>query len=416
MVQSDNKLAGIVTLNKKELHPDLQASCVPVSGRSGCFAVVPPLAPQQLNIPACYGLLATAQSELQNLANAIQENEAFAHLLMHMLNRREAVDSSQIEGTQTGFDGLLLHELEAEEKELQSDNTDARETFAYVRAYKVGSSAVKSLGKAALNETLLGNMHRILLEGHPQSMPGRIRDRQNFIGLRLETATYVPPPAAEVSRLLADLMHLLQYEADGVVEVSLLVRAAIVHAQFEAIHPFLDGNGRVGRLLLPLMFLAEEYPPIHLATFLKVRKKEYYAALLAVQTRLDWEPWLRLFLECVIASCKHTMQLFGHIQRLQNEWQGKLREAGKRKHAAAWQVIELLLSQPVVNVNEVVRKTGTTYAVANRAIADLVELDILRPANNQRRNRAFHAHEVMNVLYTGLDKVLDQVAVLSRRF
>jgi len=109
------------------------------------------------------------------------------------------------------------------------------------------------------------------------------------------------------------------------------------------------------------------------------------------------------------------MQLIGHIQRLQSEWHGKLTAAGKRKHAAAWQVIEVLLGQPVVNVNEVVRKTGIAYAVANRAIADLVKLDILRPANNQRRNRAFHAHEVMNVLYTGLDKVLDQVAVLSRR-
>lgn len=359
--------------------------------------------------------MATAQSELQNLADAIAHNADSAHLLMHMLNRREAVDSSQIEGTQTGFDGLLLHELEAEENDFENADKDARETFAYLRAYMAGSSAVQAHGKAAFNKKLLCAMHGILLAGYPESMPGHIRDRQNFIGLRLETATYVPPPASEVERLLIDLINLLQYEVDGVMEVSLLVRAAIAHAQFEAIHPFLDGNGRVGRLLLPLMFLAEAQPPIHLATFLKVRKREYYQALLAVQTRLDWEPWLSLFLECVIASCKHSMQLIGHIQRLQSEWHGKLTAAGKRKHAAAWQVIEVLLGQPVVNVNEVVRKTGIAYAVANRAIADLVKLDILRPANNQRRNRAFHAHEVMNVLYTGLDKVLDQVAVLSRR-
>lgn len=163
------------------------------------------------------------------------------------------------------------------------------------------------------------------------------------------------------------------------------------------------------------MFLAEDQPPIHLATFLKVRKQEYYAALLAVQTKLDWEPWLRLFLECVIASCKHTMQLFGQLQKLQQQWQNKLADAGKRKHAASWRVIDMLLGQPMVSANSIVKKIGGSFGAANQAIADLVELDILRPANDQQRNRAFHAHEVMNVLYTGLDKVLDQVAVLSRR-
>lgn len=415
MVQSRNNVTDISALNKRDLHPDLQATCVPIPDRSGCFAVVPPPVPQILNIPACYGLLATAQSELQNLANDIQENDAYAHLLMHMLNRREAVDSSQIEGTQTGFDGLLLHELEAGSNKVERKNKDAQETLAYLQAYMAGSDAVHARGKSALNAELLCAMHNILLEGESASMPGQIRDRQNFIGLRLETATYIPPPPKEVTRLLINLTQLLQYKAEDVIEVSLLVRAAIAHAQFEAIHPFLDGNGRVGRLLLPLMFLAEEQPPIHLATFLKVRKQEYYAALLAVQTKLDWEPWLRLFLECVIASCKHTMQLFGQLQKLQQQWHNKLTVAGKRKHAASWRVIDLLLGQPMVSANSIVKEIGGSFGAANQAIVDLVELDILRPANDQHRNRAFHAHEVMNVLYTGLDKVLDQVAVLSRR-
>jgi Fic family protein len=415
VVESWNNVTGISALNKIDLHPDLQSTCVPIPGRSGCFAVVPPLVPQRLNIPSCYGLLATAQSELQNLGNAIQENDAYAHLLMHMLNRREAVDSSQIEGTKTGFDGLLLHELEASSNKVEHKNKDSQETLAYLQAYMAGADAVHAHGQSAFDQSLLCVMHHTLLEGEPASMPGQIRDRQNFIGLRLETATYVPPPASDIPRLLVDLAQLLQYKAEDVMEVSLLVRAAIAHAQFEAIHPFLDGNGRVGRILLPLMFLAEDQPPIHLATFLKVRKQEYYAALLAVQTKLDWEPWLRLFLECVIASCKHTMQLFGQLQKLQQQWQNKLADAGKRKHAASWRVIDMLLGQPMVSANSIVKKIGGSFGAANQAIADLVELDILRPANDQQRNRAFHAHEVMNVLYTGLDKVLDQVAVLSRR-
>lgn len=401
-------------MNKRDLHPSLQQSCLPIPGRSGCFAVVPTLAPRQLDIPGCYGLLASARNELQNLTDAINHNETFAHLVIHMLNRREAVDSSQIEGTRTGFDGLLLHELEAATNDAEEDDDDARETFAYLKAFMLGNNAIEAHGKAAIDLRLLRSMHAALLADQAEKLPGRIRESQNYIGLRLETATYVPPPASELARLLADLIALLQYEPESVIEVSVLVRAAIAHAQFEAIHPFLDGNGRTGRLLFPLMFKAEGLPPIHLATFLKVRQREYYAALLAVQTQLDWEPWLRLFLECVIASCKHTQQLFGHLQRLQAQWRDKLTEARKRKHAAAWKVIDLLLAQPVVNVNEIVRKTGVTFPAANQAVTDLVSLDILRPANDQRRHRVFHAHEVMNALYTGLDRVLEQAAVLGR--
>ena len=401
-------------MNKRDLHPILQATCVPIPDRSGCFAVVPPLAPTTLDIPGCYGLLSSARSELQHLAETIENNAGYAEILMRMLNRREAVDSSQIEGTQTGFDGLLLHELETEENEGEDQNEDARETFAYLRAFMAGAKTVEGHGKEALNRDLLCTMHAILLANQPNKTPGRVRDIQNYIGIRLETSSYVPPPAAEVDPLLADLTGLLQYESDGVMEVSVLVRAAIAHAQFEAIHPFLDGNGRIGRLLLPLMFQAEGLPPIHLATFLKVRQREYYDALLAVQTKLNWEPWLRLFLECVIASCNHTMQLFGHLQRLQSQWRQKLTVSKKRKHAAAWKVIDLLLGQPVINVSEVVRKTGVTFPAANQAVIDLMALDILRPANTQRRHRVFHAHEVMNALYTGLDKVLENAAELGR--
>lgn len=371
--------------------------------------------PRQLNIPACYGLLVAARSELQNLTETIERHQSFANVLMHMLNRREAVDSSQIEGTQTGFDGLLLHEIETEVNKVERGSLDARETFSYLRAFMAGSAAVQMRGKAALNEALLCQMHGILMSNQTDSMAGKIRDRQNFIGLRLETATYVPPPVSEIIPLLSDLTGLLQYEPDGVMELSILVRAAIAHAQFEAIHPFLDGNGRVGRLILPLMFQAEGLPPIHLATFLKVRKREYYDALLSVQTRLDWEPWLMLFLECVIASCKQTIHLFDQMRDLRSRWQDQLSVRQVRKDATAWQLIELLLSQPVVTVNEVVKKTGVTFSTANLAIAQLTSLDILRPVHvEQRRDRAFHAHEVMNALYTGLDRVLAQVAALSR--
>jgi Fic family protein len=397
-------------MRKSDLHRSLQSTCVPIPGRSGCFAVVPPVAPHSIDVPSCHALMTLAKVALEDLAVAMKRNPPQAELLLWMLNRREAVDSSQIEGTKTGFDGLLLHELSADSETAAQNNPDANETLAYVHAFTLGASAVGRDGKKAVTSTLLLKIHAELMAGQDRINPGKFREVQNFIGSRFETASYIPPPASEVSWLMDDLNTLLQYEAEGVMETSILMRGAIAHAQFEAIHPFLDGNGRVGRLLLPLMFQAEGQPPIHLATFLKVRQREYYDALNAVQTRLNWEPWLRLFLECVVASSQHTIQLLDDLQSIQTGWQDQLRSAKKRKDAAAWKLIDWLIGQPVVTVNQIVNRLGISFPAANQAVDELMALDILRAATDQRRHRVFHAHAVMNALYTGLDTVLERAS------
>lgn len=400
-------------MRKSDLHPKLQATCVPVPGRSGCFAVIPEPVPSFVDAPSCHGLFMLARRELDALGEAIGANEQYARLVFHMLNRREAVDSSQIEGTHTSFDGLLIHEMD-ENPEGSKQDQDANETLGYVRAFVFGSQEVADHGQPALRLDLIRGLHAKLLAGKDGFLPGCWRDRQNFIGARLETARYIPPPASEIPRLMDDFAGLLQYASDDVAEVSILMRAAIAHVQFEAIHPFLDGNGRIGRMLLPLMLAADGKPPIHLATFLKVRQQDYYEALRQVQMCLDWTPWIKLFLESVIASCRHTVQLFGNIRAIQARWQGMLTRKGRRKHAAIWKTTDLLLGQPVVTVRVVADRLGVTFPAANDAIAELVDLGIVRPANLQRRNRVFHAHEVLNALYTGLDAVLDDVAGLSR--
>ncbi|MBS4097694.1 MAG: Fic family protein [Sulfuricella sp.] len=350
-----------------------------------------------------------ARRELDSLSETINRNEQYAGLVFHMLNRREAVDSSQIEGTHTGFDGLLIHEIEANTEDTKRDQ-DADQTLGYLRAFADGSRAVADHGQPALSLDLIQHLHATLLAGQERIQPGRWRDVQNFIGTRMETARYIPPPADVVPRLMDDLGLLLHYEPDGVAEISILMRAAIAHVQFEAIHPFRDGNGRVGRLLLPLMLLADGKPPIHLATFLKVRQRDYYDALLDVQMRLNWSPWIRLFLETVIASCRHTVQLFGDLQTIQARWQAMLAEKAKRRHATIWRVTELLLGQPVVTVNVIAERLNVSFPAANEAVKELLALNILRPGNVQTRNRIFQAHEVMNALYTGLNAVLDDVA------
>jgi Fic family protein len=351
---------------------------------------------------------------MQVLRDAVDAAPVHADLLMHMLNRREAVDSSQIEGTHTQFDGLLLHELEEGTADATSD-ADAETTLNYLRAYTLGVQEVRAKGRAALDTPLICSLHAQLMKGNERATPGEFRTVQNFIGgLRMEHARFIPPPAAEVCRLIADLDRLLRYESDpeSHYDVDILARALLVHAQFEAIHPFKDGNGRVGRLLFPLMFLGDGDLPIHLASFLKCRQQEYYDALLEVQMKLRWSSWMELFLECCVASCRHTVHLLRELRLIAEGWHGRLQKRRVRKHATIWRVADLLLGQPVVTVKALVERLEVTFPSANSAVAVLVEMDILRPQGAQRRNRAFHAHEVMNILYTGIDAVLNDVATL----
>ena len=212
-------------MRKTDLHPDLQKTCIAIPARSGCFAVVPPPVPASVNVPSCHGLLVLARRELELLADTIRKNEHYADLLMHMLNRREAVDSSQIEGTRTGFDGLLIHEIESGTQDEISDS-DANTTLNYVRAFIKGAHEIETRGQQALDLHLIRDLHACLMAGQNQYAPGLWHDRQNYIGLRMETARYIPPPPGEVPRLMDDLAGLLQYEPEGVAVTSILLRAA----------------------------------------------------------------------------------------------------------------------------------------------------------------------------------------------
>ena len=398
-------------MRKSDLHPSLRAIAVPVPGHSGCYAVVPPdLAFFPIDSP----LLPLANREMQVLADAITAAPRYAELLIHMLNRREAVDSSQIEGTHTEFDELLLHEIEAGTPDAVPD-ADADLTLNYVHAYMLGVAQVRTKGVDALNTRLICSLHKELTTGESRAVPGKLREVQNYIGgLKMENARFIPPPPAQVPRLMAGLERLLRNESDPESHLSfgVLVRAPIVHAQFEAIHPFVDGNGRVGRMLLPLMFLADGYPPIHLATFLKLRQREYYDALHAVQMRLRWSEWVQLFLECTIASCRHTVHLLRELRIIAEQWRERLKERRIRKDAAVWRLAELLLGQPVVTVNALLQRLKVSFPAANAAVAVLVDMDILRAQGKRRRHRAFHAHQVMNILHTGIDAVLEDVSTL----
>lgn len=398
-------------MKKSDLHPSLRATAVPIPGHSGCYAVVPP---EPTFPPIDSSLLPLAHREMEVLADAITAAPHYADLLIHMLNRREAVDSSQIEGTHTQFDELLLHEIQAGTPDAVSD-ADADRTLSYVHAYMLGVAEVKTKGIDALSTRLICSLHKQLMTGESRATPGKLRAVQNYIGgLKMENARFIPPPPTEVPRLMAGLDRLIRYEPDPASHqrLGVLARSPVVHAHFEAIHPFVDGNGRVGRILLPLMFIADGEPPVHLATFLKLRQREYYDALLAVQMKLRWSDWVRLFLECTIASCRHTVHLLREVRIIADEWRERLKERRIRKHAAVWRLTELLLGQPVVTVNALVERLNVSFPAANAAVAVLVDMDILRAQGTKRRHRAFHAHQVMNILHSGIDTVLEDVSTL----
>ncbi|MEA3175189.1 MAG: hypothetical protein QOF42_2600, partial [Gammaproteobacteria bacterium] len=324
-------------MKKSSLHPSLRANAVPVPGRSGCYAVVPP---KLQFLPLDSPLLPLARREMQVLGDAVAAAPGYAKLLMHMLNRREAVDSSQIEGTHTQFDELLLHEIEAGTKDAVS-NADADRTMNYLHAYAKAVRAIEKRGKSALDLELILSLHEQLMRGDTRSTPGRFRNVQNFIGgMKMEHARFIPPPATEVPPLMEVLVARIGYEPseESPIRIGILGRAPFIHAQFESIHPFVDGNGRVGRILIPLMFLAEGEPPLHLASFLKVRQHEYYDALLEVQMHLRWAAWHQLFLECVIASCRHTVHLLSELSKLSDRWDQALTGRQMRKHATVWQL------------------------------------------------------------------------------
>ncbi|MBI2379485.1 MAG: Fic family protein [Gammaproteobacteria bacterium] len=390
-------------MRRSDLHPRLQKTARPIPGRSGQFAVLPEPPPHFFDLPRQSLRFSQAEQALGALRQALRDYPQ-RDLLMSMLNRREAADSSQIEGMQTGFEALLVYETQVEQ---EREDEDARQTLAYVQAYTAGCAAIRDGGPQALNSTLLNQLHGILMAGQERKRPGQWRDQQNWIGgLTLETARFIPPPPDTLAEHMAALDKLLYYVPEDVRVPTLLARAAIVHPQFEAIHPYMDGNGRLGRLLLPLMFLAEDEPPIHLATYLKLRHQDYYDALLQVQMRLDWEPWVQLFLECVIASCQHTLAIIDRLRAIHAEWERRI--AHLRRHAGARRIVtELLSERPTVTVRQAEQQLGLSFQAANKAMATLVDLGILA-APAQQRHRVFRAVEILGVMYEGLENVWER--------
>lgn len=386
-------------MRKQDLSADRQQLLVPLASHPGAFGLVPPPTPLHLNLPDLRGEIARAHEALGRL-QAATESLPNRNLVTRTFDRREAVRSSQIEGTGSDFNDLCTFEATGSDVGMPPD---VLVTLNYVKALESGLGEVAREGITALTTELIQGLHVRLMEGvegYPYP-PGQIRIKQNWIrGLRIYDAKFVPPPPDRVHECLDDLVRMLQYTPleESFFETPLVMRLAIAHAQFETVHPFMDGNGRVGRILLPLMLAAEGYPPVYLAGFLKANQEIYYDTLGQVQLRGEWTEWVRFLATGVEAACRESIETAAALIKVQEKWDAMIAAQSLRADAAAYRLPGLLVGNPVVTVNQVMQGLNIAFPAANRALLQLQNLGIVEPLKEQKRNRVFMAREVIELL------------------
>ncbi|MDR2891716.1 MAG: Fic family protein [Deltaproteobacteria bacterium] len=316
-------------------------------------------------------------------------------LFLYMYVRKEAVFSSMIEGTQSSLSDLLLYEI-AQEPGVPLD--DVREVSSYVAAMEHG---LKRLAEGfPLSLRLIREMHAILLaEGRGQHAdPGEFRRSQNWIGgTRPGNAYFVPPPAQNVPECLGALEKFLH---DMPQTTPPFLKAALAHIQFETIHPFLDGNGRVGRLLITLILCEQKVlrePLLYLSLYFKEHRQYYYELLNSIRVTGNWEAWLLFFAEAVTATATQGVEAINKLAKMAETDKVSIYALG-RAAPSAEQIHAALLERPIVTANWLVEKTGLTAATVNKALEHLERIGIVRQLNDAKRNRLFAYAQYMDIL------------------
>ena len=362
--------------------------------------ILPPLPPIPLiDLGPLLGLLDRANQALGRL-DGVASILPDTPLFLYMYVRKEAVLSSQIEGTQSSLSDLLLYEAE-EAPGVPLD--DVREVSNYVAAMDHGLARLKEGFPLSLR--LLREIHGILLahgRGETQD-PGEFRRSQNWIGgTRPGNAAFVPPPPQEVMRCMGDLERFL-HAAEP--EIPLLVKAALAHVQFETIHPFLDGNGRLGRLLITL-FLCEQRvlrdPLLYLSLYFKANRSAYYELLQAVRESGDWERWLDFFLIGVLETSTQAADAARRILALFDQDRQAIEALG-RPASSALRVHQLLQTKPLITIPSAAQALGLSRPTVTRSLTLLQEAHIVRETTGRQRGRAFVYTRYLTLLNEGTE-------------
>lgn len=328
---------------------------------------------------------------LENATRSLGELNAFTlivpdvdlYIYMHIV--KEASTSSRIEGTQTGMDEALMRveDIRPEKRD------DWHEVQNYVKAMNI---TIDELKRLPLSNRLIRKTHKILMSGvrGKHKDPGNFRRSQNWIGGSSPSdAVFVPPSHEEVPELMSDLEKFLHNEQ---INVPNLVKIAIAHYQFETIHPFLDGNGRIGRLLITLYLVSKgllHKPSLYLSDFFEKNKSSYYDALTYVRTQNDLAHWIKFFLNAVYVTSENGKLTFNEILKLRNEVNEKLLKLGRRA-SNAQKIINHLYKQPFITVNDIMNILKISVPAANKLVKQLEETGILSEITGYRRNRIFY--------------------------
>lgn len=353
---------------------------------------LPPRPPLELG-KGLQPLLETAHLALGRL-DAVSTLLPDGSLFLYAYVRKEAVLSSQIEGTQSSLSDLLLFEMD-EVPGVPLD--DVVEVSNYVAALDHGLRRVR--GGFPLSNRLIREVHAELLSRGRGSGkdPGAFRRSQNWIGgTRPGNAAFVPPPPHRVEECMAAL-EVAMHDRDT---HSVLVRAALTHVQFETIHPFLDGNGRVGRLLITLMLCEAgvlREPLLYLSLYFKQHRTVYYELLDAVRRDGDWERWLAFFLEGVVSVAGEAVATAEALMALFKRDRERIASIGRRAASAA-RVHEALQGRPLLSMTEAVRRTSLSFPAVSSAMIALADLDIVREQTGRRRNRIFAYKQYLELL------------------
>lgn len=327
---------------------------------------------------------------LEDATRALGELNAYTMIVpnvdifIQMHITKEANTSSKIEGTKTEMDDVLISKEQVDPEK----RDDWQEVRNYIDAM---NSAIKELETLPISNRLIKNIHAILLNSvrGEAKQPGEFRKSQNWIGgASLATAYFIPPHHDVVNELMSDLEKFLHNEE---IFVPHLIKIAIAHYQFETIHPFLDGNGRIGRLLIPLYLVSNgllKKPSLYLSDFIERNKSAYYEALTRVRTDNDLAHWIKFFLEAMIATANNGVQTFQNILSLKQEMDSLIVEFGKKAHNAS-RLLEMLYQKPIVSMADVSQELVLAKGTVSSLIKDFEEKGILKETTGYQRNKHY---------------------------
>jgi len=371
----------------------------PVAGEIVRAFVPPPLPPKpQIDVLALLDRLSLAERALGRL-DGITMLLPRQELFLYMYVRKEAVLSSQIEGTQSTLTDLLRFETEAQAGE---PIDDIREVSNYVDAMMYGLERLEEL---PLSLRLIREMHARLLQsgrGGTKS-PGEFRRTQNWIGgSRPGNALYVPPPVTELDTCLDALERFMHEDSS---RLPALIKAGLLHVQFETIHPFLDGNGRIGRLLVTLYLCVNgvlRKPLLYLSLYLKTHRADYYRLLQEVREHGNWEAWLDFFLAGVAETANQAFEAATRIVDRFKEDRERITTESDRA-GSALRIHDLFQQNPFLTSNQLVRQTGLSAPTVNAALADLEKMGIIDEITGRKRGRVFSYRHYLAILSEGTD-------------